>query len=202
MEEQANQEYELFRRAIVERDEAAWAEIHARYRALLIAWANRCSAMARSSEAPADLADQALVRAWAALTPERFAAFPTLPQLLSYLRACVTTTVIDSARAQVSIERSLLAAQAGPTALPEQVVLDDLDREELWTLVTRIAMTQAEQIVLVESFACDLPPRAIWARHPRIFADIGSVYRAKRNLLARLRHNPDLRQQYETSVLV
>jgi DNA-directed RNA polymerase specialized sigma24 family protein len=202
MDKQVNQEYELFRLAIVERDEAAWAALHTRYRALLITWACRCGAWTRAGEAAADIADQAFGRAWAALTPDRFAAFSSVGQLLGYLRACVTTTVIDNARAQASTERILPPARANATTTPEQIVLADLGRDELWQRVIELAMTPAERIVLVETFACDLPPRTIHARHPRVFADVASVYRAKRNILARLRHNQDLRHLYDAPVLV
>jgi DNA-directed RNA polymerase specialized sigma24 family protein len=201
MNEQANQDFELFRRAIVERDEAAWATIHMRYRALLTSWAYRCGASTRTYEAAADLADQALSRAWAALTPDRFAAFSSLGQLLGYLRSCVTTTVIDCVRAQASSERAVPDTYAGTAATPEQEVLADLSRDELWQLVIELAATPAEQIVLVETFACDLTPRAIRARHPRIFLDVASVYRAKRNVLARLRHNHNLRHLYAAPAL-
>src|SRR5689334_9517663 len=63
--------YELFRRAIEERDEQAWAESIARYRRLLISWARRCIAKATLSECCEDIADYAFTRAWAALSPER-----------------------------------------------------------------------------------------------------------------------------------
>jgi DNA-directed RNA polymerase specialized sigma24 family protein len=200
MEKQANHEYELFRLAIVERDETAWATLHSRYRALLITWACRCGAWNRTSESAADLADQAFGRAWAALTPDRFAAFSTVGQLLSYLRACVTTTVIDNARAQASSERALPVTRASSASTPEQIVLADLGRHELWNMVIELATNSAERIVLLETFAWDLPPRAIQARHPLVFADVASVYRAKRNILARLRHNQDLRYLYDMPV--
>jgi hypothetical protein len=90
--------YELFRRAILHRDEEAWAAICLRYRSLLIAWAARSTVRAPLIAECADIADQALVRVWAALTPERFAPFPSLAKLLSYLRACVETAALDSAR--------------------------------------------------------------------------------------------------------
>ena len=201
MEQQANQEYEIFRRAIVDRDETAWTTLHTRYRALLITWACRCGAWTCTSEAAADIADQAFGRAWAALTPDRFAAFSSVGQLLSYLRACVTTTVIDNARAQASTERPLPLSRASTAVTPEQIVLADLGRNELWQMVIEMATTSAERIVLVETFAWDLPPRVIQARHPRVFADVAAVYRAKRNVLARLRHNQELRHLYDTPVL-
>ena len=201
MEQQASQEYEEFRRAIVDRDETAWATIHTRYRALLINWACRSGAWTQTSEAAADIADQAFSRAWAALTPERFVAFSSVGQLLSYLRACVTTTVIDNARAQASSERVQAVSRPGMAATPEQIVLDDLGRHELWQIVIELAATSAERIVLVETFAWDLPPRTIQARHPRVFDDVASVYRAKRNVLARLRHNQELRHLYDAPMV-
>ena len=64
----------------------------------MIAWAARCPAARLTGDCYEDLANQALARAWTALSPERFAAFPSLGALLAYLRACVNTTVIDIAR--------------------------------------------------------------------------------------------------------
>src|SRR5262245_63062818 len=101
MVEEEQEGYELFRRAIVLRDADAWSAIYLRYRPLLIAWVCRCDSYAHSNEPAGDIADQAFTRAWSALTPERFAEFPSLARLLSYLRACVTTTVIDDALAQM-----------------------------------------------------------------------------------------------------
>ena len=122
--------YELFRRAIVERDEQAWIESAARYRPLLAAWASRCSASAALTESYDDLADQAFARAWSALSPERFASFPTLAALLAYMRACVSTTVIDHARSELSRVRLEQAIQADEVATPEQLIMDQFQRQE------------------------------------------------------------------------
>ena len=195
---ESNEEgYELFRRAIVTRDEDAWAAIYARYRSLLIAWAARSSARTTHGESGADIADQALARAWAALTPERFAAFASLRQLLAYLRACVTTAAIDGARAQVQFDWLTQRQPAQAITSPEQIVLADLDRIALWQLVLGQAATPAERVVLIESFAYSLPPRAIQARHPQIFPDVTAVYATKRNLFDRLRRHSELLQLRE-----
>jgi hypothetical protein len=192
MEEHERENYELFRRAILHREEAAWAAIHARYRSLLISWAYRSSARARVGECCDDIADQALARAWVALTPERFAEFPTLAKLLSYLRACVATAAIDGARAYAADERALHTLQAGSAATPEQIVMAGIDRDALWRTVIALAATPAERAVIVENLAYGLPPRAILERHPQLFADIAEVYGTKRNLFARLQRNRDL----------
>src|SRR5690242_18028714 len=67
--------YELFRRAIEQRDADAWADIARHYRGLLAAWATQSSARGLTAEQPDDIADQALARAWAALSSARFSAF-------------------------------------------------------------------------------------------------------------------------------
>jgi DNA-directed RNA polymerase specialized sigma24 family protein len=190
-------EYELFRRAIVERDEDAWAAIYERYRTLMIGWSHRCGAALLIGEYHDDIADQAFARAWMALSPRRFSRFPNLSKLLAYLRTCVMAVVIDCSRAQLARERALLKLEAHALATPEQIVMEDLERSALWQIISNMAETMQERIVLVESFVLELPPRVILARHPDLFVAVSNVYFAKRNLLARLQRNPDLQQLYE-----
>ena len=189
--------YELFRRAIVERDEQSWIESAARYRPLLAAWASRCSASAVLTESYDDLADQAFARAWSALSPERFASFPTLAALLAYMRACVTTTVIDHARSELSRERIEQSIQAEEVTTPEQLIMDQFQRQEVWRLAETAISSEQERVVLRETFVYDLPPRAILRRHPDLFADAHVIYTTKRNLFDRLQRCPELRQVYQ-----
>ena len=189
--------YELFRRAIVERDADAWAESATRYRRLMLSWARDSSARMVVFESYEDLADHALARAWMALSPARFANFPSLGAVLAYLRACVTAAVIDTARAEAARERMIGKLEAGDAASPETLVLQGLDRAELWRLVNGLIATEQERVAVVESYVFDLPPRAILARHPQLFADIDAVYSAKRNLLARLKGSRALREMFE-----
>src|SRR5262249_10173959 len=202
MEERTDEDYELFRRAILKREEEAWATIHARYRGLMVSWVSRYGANISAGEWATDIADHALARAWAALTPERFAEFPTLPRLLGHLRMCVVTTAIDSARALASSTCAPDVEYVDSSAAPEQAVLADLDREELWRIVIALASTEAERMVLVESFAYALPPRTIQARHPQLFPDVTAVYKVKRNICTRLQRNDDLQRLYDTFVSV
>jgi hypothetical protein len=181
--------YELFRRAILDRDAEAWATIHTRYRSLLLAWAARSSVRASLQVECTDIADQALARAWAALTPDRFAAFPSLAKLLSYLQACVETAAIDSARAQVSREALAQRLSASAPATSEQTVLANDDRLAFWRTVSALAVSPAERVVLIESFVYGRMPREIYARHPQIFATARKVSNVKHTLFARLQRN-------------
>lgn len=191
--------YELFRRAIVERDEQAWAEGTARYRAMLISWAGRCTASAVILDHRDDIADIAFARAWAALTPERFAKIPNLPALLGYLRNCVRSAVIDCARSEQQHERVAQALTASDVDSPEQSVLARLDGEQIWQLAWGMVQTEQERVILVDKLIYGLRSNSILARHPHLFEEIGQVYATTRNLLERLKRNPELQRLYAES---
>jgi hypothetical protein len=190
-------QYELFRNAIVERDNDAWTEIYRRYRPLLLSWARQHSSRASAGSQYEDTADRALARAWAALTPERFASFPNVTALLAYLRTCVSATVIDTARAEAARDRVHQATDKPRPVDPEKAVVEESMRTELWQMLYRMTATEQERIILSESFALQYTPHTILARHPNLFADVADIYRTKRNLYERLRRSPELRHLYE-----
>jgi DNA-directed RNA polymerase specialized sigma24 family protein len=187
-----NDGYELFQRAIVNRDEDAWAAIGTRYRPLMCVWARRCPSFDASRESCEDIADEALARAWRALTPERFQAFPSLPALLAYLRTCVTSLVSDIARKHQTYDRTCAQLPDVVMVPLEELIVERLGRGELWDLVNRLMKTDAERLVLYERFVLDLPPRIIQARHPVIFPEVSIVYATLRNLCDRLRRHTAL----------
>ncbi len=188
--------HELFRRAIVDGDELAWAEGVARYRALLASWARRCAASATIGERGDDIADQAFSRAWAAISPERFEQFPTLASLLAYLHSCVRTAVIDCARGERSAERLAQTIEVGEVATPEQIAVALCERQALWEAVCGVIQNEQERVVLIETIVHCQPPRAIMQSYPQLFASAMEVYSAKRNLFDRLKRCPELQQMY------
>jgi hypothetical protein len=70
---------------------------------------------------------------------------------------------------------------------------------EMCRIADRVAKTEQERTVLIDSFVYALPPRAILARHPDLFADVGAVYAAKRALFSRLEHHRKSRRRYQES---
>ena len=190
--------YDLFRRAIEQRDADAWTDIGRHYRGLLAAWAAQSRARGLIAEQPEDIADQAFARAWAALSSAHFSAFPHIASLLAYLRTCVRATVIDHAREQAGQLRALQSIESAVvSAAPEQAVLEELDRTEIWRLILQITSNLQEQIIVRESLVYALPPRAIQARHPDQFADVVQVYRVKRNLINRFQRNRELQRLWQ-----
>jgi DNA-directed RNA polymerase specialized sigma24 family protein len=173
-------------------DEAAWTTITKRYRRLLIVWATRCPAAATSGESAEDIADQAMTRAWLALSSKTFAVFPNLAAFLSYLRMCVTHVAIDAARSRATQARIVRWLTEHETKDLEQTMLKELERTELWPLLSELVKTEQERVVLVERFVLDIPPRIIHARHPALFADKVAVYSAVRNVCCRLQRHRGL----------
>ncbi len=190
--------YDLFRRAIEQRDADAWADIGRHYRGLLAAWAAQSSARGLIAEQPEDIADQAFARAWAALSSAHFSAFPHIASLLAYLRTCVRATIIDHARDQAGQLRAVQSIDStGVSAAPEQVVLEELDRSELWRLIMHMTNSLQEQIIVRECLVYALPSRTIQARHPDMFADVMQVYRVKRNLINRFQRSRELQRLWQ-----
>ena len=86
---------------------------------------------------------------------------------------------------------------ADHVATPDQIVLVQLDRDELWRITSSVAETAQEQCVLLSSYVYGLSPQAILERHPGLFADAAEIYTTKRNLLTRLKYCPEIRQFYQ-----
>ena len=92
--------YELFRRAIEDRDDAAWAAIEQQYKRLILSWVlNRSPGM--DSEDAEAAAQDALSKFWRTLArrSEPIAErFDHVGGLLGYLKQCAVTSLIDRQR--------------------------------------------------------------------------------------------------------
>jgi hypothetical protein len=192
--------FELFRRALVERDEVAWQGIYAHYSQLVESWVRRSGAYAGSGETTEFFVGATFTKFWRAVTPERFETFPSLAALLHYLQLCAGSVVIDSVRAQSWAEmvpEEALPATHMPVVAPDEQALDRVSSSEFWQFIAAQLNGDAERAVVVGSFVLGMKPGEIYAERPDLFATIADVYNAKRNLLNRLARNPDLRSQLE-----
>ncbi len=191
--------YELFRRALVERDDMAWGHIFEQYTPLVEHWVRRTGAFTVSGESSDFFVSAAFTRFWRAIPAARFSSFPSLASLLNYLRRCATCVVIDTARSQSYAE-----------LLPEECVnwndqrlghadeeaTEQVSREEFWGLVDQLLTCEAERVLIKCSFLLGMKPGDIFARHGNLFAGVEEVYTLKRSVLTRLRKSPELRGLY------
>jgi hypothetical protein len=187
--------FELFKLAVVRRDPDAWEAIITQYRGIVLAFVRQHSAAGQLHETDDYWVNRTFQRFWMAVSSERFGQFPDLPALLKYLKLCVHSVLLDELRARragtlTSLEEVPHTAPADTDA--ERAALGSLAGQQLWNLVMRELNDEAERTVAFLSFARDLKPAEIQRRHPELYASIADVYRVKRNLLERLRRNPDI----------
>lgn len=189
---------ELFRRAICERDPAAWEGLFTLYRGLVASWVRQHPASERIHERE-DCVNLVFERFWVAIGPDRFAEFPSVAALLKYLKMCVHTVLIDEVRARRAAQQALAAwpVEEGVASGPDVSVLATgrLADGELWGLISQEVVDETERFLLYLSAALDLSPRQIYARYPQVFPSVQDVYRMKRNVLDRLRRSQAMRQQ-------
>lgn len=191
--------YELFRRAMVERDEAAWGHIFEQYAPLVEHWVRRTGAFAVSGESSDFFVSAAFTRFWQAIPASRFSAFPSLASLLNYLRRCATCVVIDSARARSYADllpEECVNWNTQRLGYADEEATERVSREEFWELVDGLLTSPAERLVIRCSFLLGMKPGDIYARYSDIFQGVEEIYTLKRAVLLRLRKSPELRGLY------
>lgn len=191
--------YELFRRALVERNEAAWEQLFYHYNGLVEGWVRRSGAFMSSGESSEFFVVGAFTKFWRAITPERFDSFPSLASLLHYLQLCTTSVVIDSVRTQSwseMVPEDAVGPASSPQYSPDEEAVNRVQREEFWRLIDAQLNDEIERVVVYSSFILGLTPRAIFARWNNLFGSINDVYNVKRNVLGRLGRNAQIRQMF------
>jgi DNA-directed RNA polymerase specialized sigma24 family protein len=188
--------FELFRRAIEERDHRAWEFIYAQYHPLVAGWVNRHPAFPGSGEEAQYFVNRAFEKLWIALTPDKLRRFPNLKSVLRYLQMCVHSVVLDHVRASeqqaVNVQVEALAAVGGANgSSAESQALARVHRREFWDSIQARLRNEKERQVVYGSFVLALKPRELYAQCRETFRDVNEVYRVKENVLARLRRDAE-----------
>lgn len=186
--------FELFRQALVDRDEAAWRAIYAQYQSLVARWVYAYAAAFPLDKALEDFVNEAFARMWQyGVKPETAEKLDGLGKCLSYLKKCAWSSVEDHRRWQ---DKDALAKgetldnwreQAAPASPPEDQVERDESLAELRRALEETLQSREERLVAEESWVYGQTPRQIQARYPETFASVEVVSQTKRNILKRLR---------------
>jgi len=189
--------FELWRRAFVERNDAAWANIYQQYDSLVTGWICDHPQFAVTNEETGYFLNAIFAAMWKSCPPERFDNFLDLPAVLAYLKSCVHTTIVNHLRKRrvphTPLSEKLLGLADDRLA---GAVLDKIARAELWHLLDSLLHTEKEQLLAELYFVQGLKPRGIFAQYGEHFESIQDVYRVKQNLLERLSRNAELQQVY------
>jgi DNA-directed RNA polymerase specialized sigma24 family protein len=189
--------FELFRRAILHRDQQAWEHLYGQYRAQVTGWVIRHPAFSSTHEEAQYFVNRAFEKMWQALTPERFSRFKTLKSLLRYLQMCVHSVILDAVRGSqcpvLETPVEMLAAGKRSDEPPvEHSVLERLQRQAFWREIEARLQNEEERRVVYGSFVLALKPSELYEQYPSTFRDVNHIYRVKENLLARLRRDSAL----------
>lgn len=191
--------FELFRRAFVEKSEAAWECVYQNYQPLVASWIREHPQLMLSGEEVDYFLNGVFTAMWRSCTAERFARFGELPSVLAYLKSCVHTVIFNHTRKQhpptTHMHEELIEQPGSPPTT--HAVLDKMARAELWRLLDSLLNSEKERMVLELHFINGLKPREIYETQEAHFANIQDVYRVKQNLLERLSRNESLRAFYE-----
>jgi hypothetical protein len=190
--------FELFRRAIVARDQGAWECIYSQYLPLVRGWIHRHSLSASLQEEPQFLANRVFERMWAGVPPQKFANFPELRSILRYLQMCVNAVLVDAMRSRE--QANLLEEDASSVLQPkgsdrrplEDTVLRKTQAERLWALLEARCKDEKDRCVLRGMFVNALKARELYDANRVLFQDVQEIYRVKENLLARLQRDQEL----------
>ena len=186
--------FELFRRAVAERDAAAWEGVLTQYRGLVTSWVLRHPAYAPGRFDAQDVVIRAFGRLWMAVGPERLSRFPGLGALLQYLKLCAHSVLLDEAAAYPARQDEATAVEDTVEQHDiEALALDRLSGRQLWNAIMALLHDEDERLIVHLSFAIGLPPGGICERQPSRFASVADVYRIKRNVIDRLRRSDEIR---------
>jgi len=189
--------FELFRRAILYRDQRAWEHLYSQYEPLVTGWVQRHPAFSSTNEEAQYFVNRAFEKMWQALTPDRFDRFPDLKSLLRYLQMCVHSTLLDVVRAKecplvdAPVETLAVEDRSNEPAV-EHAALEQMRRQEFWREIEARLRSEQERRVVHGSFVLALKPSELYDQYPNTFRDVNHIYRVKENVLARLRRDSAL----------
>lgn len=184
--------YELFRRALDIRDEAAWYALSQCYWTLVKSWVMNHPRFSDSGEEADYFVNRAFERLWRYVAlPEKFANFEDLASFLQYIKMSVHSAVIDDApNAPAVVE----CPETLNSQLAEQDRLDEVEQNEFWLLVEKLLVDETERIVISGFFIEGLQNREILALYPEHFTDAKQVSNKRTSILRRLSRDVEFKE--------
>ncbi len=200
--------FEIWRRSVVERDEAAWEATIEQYAGFVRRWLSqrfmRLPALRFEEEV---LVNGVFINFFRFVGPDKFSSFSNLAGVLQYLKLCCGTIVADAQRdfqarnLDTSLEIGSSADETSESGLShaerlgsdfdlEETVTQRADREMFWREIWRKLPDPADRLLVYLRYVQDMPPRDIAQLYPQYFPDVNQVYRRNKNLIWRLRNSP------------
>jgi RNA polymerase sigma factor (sigma-70 family) len=186
--------FELFRRAVRNKDERALEVVITLYQPLVARWVDKYSGFLSINEEAQDFIAQAFERFWVSFTPAKFDKSQNLAAILRYLKMCVHGAITDAWRKyrRIQLEQEM-REDVQEFSQPGSTLEDLLQNDEFWQLIRKKSRNPKEYTVVYASFRLALSPREIIAEYPGVFHGIKEIYQYKANLLDRLARDDELK---------
>lgn len=190
--------FEIFRRAVTQRDQQAWDAIYAQYHQQVLRWIRRNPMLPMLEEEEQYFVNRTFERMWGVLTPKKWAKFPDLKSVLRYLQMCANSVMVDYSRqkeqttVQAAVDEAEAERMSGGDPPVESQVMTEEQRQGLWALVQAELKDEREVKVIYAKFVLGLKPAQIANHFSKLFADVNEVYRASENAMSRLRRSAAL----------
>jgi DNA-directed RNA polymerase specialized sigma24 family protein len=179
--------YELFRRAVVDNDQAAYAHLCGCYAPLVARWVRKRLRFTHTSHDVDACVNWAFASMFRSLArPGAFAQFSALEPLLSYLRSCAFSAAETENRRVYAHEIELLEDLSTGADDVLDPILQAAEAEMVRRMVEALLKDDRERTVYESYFSLGLPPRAIFDMHPTLFRDVQDVHRVKQIMLERI----------------
>ncbi|SRR5579883_198281 len=180
---------EIFRRAVDNKDNDAWAALQRLFSDNIRVWLGCHShrEVALRHEVEQTYIDDTFRRFWQAVSDQSL-SFSTLGSALSYLRLCLHCAIMDTLRTHSRRHIEPIPDHGHPD---EPQVEDRYHENELWEAIKSILPSEREQRVAYLHFHCNLKPREIVRYCPGEFKGEEEIYRLKRNIMERILRNAD-----------
>lgn len=182
---------EILRRAVVLRNDQAWAVLQQQFNENVRLWLARhpYRETALRYEVDQSYIDDAFRRFWQAIKDQHL-IFATLASALSYLHLCLNCAIMDTLRAysrpkEEPIPDYMQGSFEGPG------IEDRYHEEELWEVIESLLPGEKEKRLAYLLFYCNLKPREIVRYCAAEFSSEEEIYRLKRNIMERILRNVD-----------
>jgi RNA polymerase sigma factor (sigma-70 family) len=182
--------FELLRRAVIAREDGAWARLQQLLGGQVTAWCRRSGAGEDDLD---EVVQITWVKFWQFYTPAKFETARSLAEVLRYLKLCARSAVLDAVRRRrdtTGLDPDLAVADTDPT--PDAECLDAEERAAFWQLVETHLHDERERLLLQLTYEMGLTSAEVQAHRPDLFPTVQDVYRITRNVLDRLRRSHGL----------
>jgi hypothetical protein len=185
--------FELLRRALAEGSSDAFTLVYQIYERQVTNWVYSHPKFEQTGESAEFFASQALRSFYFALRGPKFERFPSLPQILSYLKLCVHTAVAQYLRDQ---QPQVTTPLADTHTLSYQPDLDtQAAAAELWQHICSLLPDDRDRLLARLVFIQGLKPREIVVAQPRIWRDEREISVALYRIRRTLRNDGELQRR-------